>query len=141
MIESRDDTVDFRIEHLRQVDAPFQPRVNIWRDRAPSRKGLIQQLALPTRRSHFDGCVEPRDHFLCTTCGRIVDLETPDESLGPMTEPVRKIGDVHAVQRVFLGTCPRCADQSRGSNKGNPVAARQPQAATAEPGACVGTFA
>jgi Fur family peroxide stress response transcriptional regulator len=39
-----------------------------------AKKGLIQQLAVPTRRSRYDGNPKPHDHFLCTRCERIADI-------------------------------------------------------------------
>lgn len=91
-----------------------------------ARAGLIQQLALPTHRFHFDGCVVPHDHFLCTTCEKIVDLEAADGHPAALPEPRRKIGVVHAVQRVFLGTCRQCGD---GSSRARGVGVRRSAAA------------
>ncbi len=71
------------------------------------RKGLIQQLAVPTRRSRYDGHVAPHDHFLCTRCERIEDV--PSVSCPPPDE-VTKVGTVQSTQRTYLGLCHACAE-------------------------------
>ena len=38
--------------------------------------GEIQKLSNFGGADHFDGCVEPHCHFMCTTCGDVLDLET-----------------------------------------------------------------
>lgn len=71
---------------------------------------LIQQLALPTHRFHFDGNADPHDHFLCTVCETVADIAAADglDPLFRIPEAIRRHGEVHAVQRVFLGTCRSC---------------------------------
>ena len=71
------------------------------------RKGLIQQLAVPTRRSRYDGHVAPHDHFLCTRCERIEDV--PGDT-SPLPEDVAKVGTVQSTQRTYLGLCHACAE-------------------------------
>ena len=71
------------------------------------RKGLIQQLAVPTRRSRYDGHVAPHDHFLCTRCECIEDV--PSVSCPPPDE-VTKVGTVQSAQRTYLGLCHACAE-------------------------------
>ena len=70
-------------------------------------KGLIQQLAVPTRCSRYDGCVEPHDHFLCTRCERIEDV--PGDT-SPLPEDVAKVGTVQSSQRTYIGLCHACAE-------------------------------
>ena len=72
-----------------------------------ARKGLIQQLAVPTRSSRYDGHVAPHDHFLCTRCERIEDV--PSVSCPPPDE-VTKVGTVQSAQRIYLGLCHACAE-------------------------------
>ena len=72
-------------------------------------KGLIRQLAVPTHRFRFDGCLEPHDHFLCTQCEAVTDVRDVDAPPAPVPDALTEIGQVHARQQVFLGTCRRCA--------------------------------
>ena len=73
------------------------------------RKGLIQQLAVPTRRSRYDGHVAPHDHFLCTRCERIVDVPAAASVSSPLPDAVLKIGVVQSSQRTYIGLCHACA--------------------------------
>ena len=40
--------------------------------------GEIQKLSSFGGADHFDGCVIPHCHFMCTECKRVLDLETED---------------------------------------------------------------
>ncbi len=82
-----------------------------------ARKGIILKLALPTHRFHFDGSVASHDHFLCTACEGIFDIEGPGAQLEFVPEMLREIGEVHALQRVFLGACHACAGQPSRARK------------------------
>lgn len=73
-----------------------------------SRRGLIAQLAVPTHRFRFDGCVEAHDHFLCTRCERIADVACETSKTESIPEAVRQFGTVKAMQRIYLGTCLSC---------------------------------
>ena len=42
--------------------------------------GEIQKLSSFGGADHFDGCVTPHCHFMCTECGQVLDLETDDMS-------------------------------------------------------------
>ena len=76
-----------------------------------ARNGLIQQLAVPTRRSRYDGCVAPHDHFLCTRCERIEDVPASASVSSPLPEEVRKIGTVQSSQQTYIGLCHACAER------------------------------
>ncbi|MDD2601149.1 MAG: Fur family transcriptional regulator [Kiritimatiellae bacterium] len=70
--------------------------------------GLIVHLAMPTHRFRFDGGVEPHDHFLCTTCEQIVDIEPEENDHQVFSEKVAALGQILSLQRVYLGTCHAC---------------------------------
>lgn len=74
-----------------------------------AQEGLIQKLALPTHRFHFDGDLRSRDHFLCTACEKITDVELSEDASGAVPQSLDGIGHVQTLQRVFLGTCTACA--------------------------------
>ncbi len=71
-------------------------------------KRLLVKLALPTRRFRFDGGLEAHDHFLCTKCESITDIEPGKNYNGPFPKKVREVGQVQTLQRVYLGTCHGC---------------------------------
>ncbi len=73
-------------------------------------QGLIQRLALPVSRAHFDGNAQAHDHFVCTACQRVLDLDVPDELVMPEISEFTNIATIKAVQRVLLGQCRDCRD-------------------------------
>ena len=60
---------------------------------------------------HFDGCVEPHCHFMCTTCGDVLDLET--EGMDDLIEKAGRnfSGKITACDIRFFGTCPKCMNK------------------------------
>lgn len=98
-----------------------------------ARKGLIQQLAVPTHRFRYDGCVEPHDHFVCTRCERIEDVPNVAGVSSPLPEEVRQIGTVQSAQRTYLGVCKSCADhepERAGHGTRRPALHLHPQVAS-----------
>ena len=75
--------------------------------------GVIQRMAVPTRRARFDGCTDPHDHFLCSDCETIQDVPRPPERSAAIPAPVSACGIVSDVQTVYVGVCRRCAAQKR----------------------------
>ena len=72
-------------------------------------KGLIQKLAVPTHRFRFEGRLHVHDHFLCTHCEAIIDVDCSDSPHSPVPVAVQAFGEVHVQQRVYLGICHACA--------------------------------
>lgn len=73
-----------------------------------SDRGEILRLRLGDGVDHFDGNVLPHQHFICQTCGRVMDLEIDGikelTSLADANFPGRITG--HVI--YFYGTCPDC---------------------------------
>ncbi len=70
--------------------------------------GVVQRMAVPTRRARFDGNVLPHDHYLCVECECIIDIPScsacvcaPDEA--------KMLGSVQEIQTVYVGKCHSCA--------------------------------
>jgi Fur family peroxide stress response transcriptional regulator len=74
--------------------------------------GVIVHLAVPTRRARFDGCVAPHDHFLCSTCERIMDIPKRAEAPHALPDGVLACGEVRDIQTVYVGVCKRCAQRA-----------------------------
>ncbi len=73
-----------------------------------AQEGLIRQLALPTHRFHFDGDLLSTDHFLCTACENIFDVEASEGALDARPEAIARIGRVQTLQRAIIGICHAC---------------------------------
>lgn len=78
-----------------------------------SKSGLALQLAAPTHRFRFDGCVSAHDHFICIQCEAVADIPMAHGEAVALPDAFRKIGEVQAMQRVFLGTCCSCREKRR----------------------------
>lgn len=71
--------------------------------------GEIRKLHTGDGPDHFDGNVTPHDHFVCRSCGQVLDL------LQERSMPVRSMdgspfgGKVESKQTFFYGLCPDCA--------------------------------
>lgn len=74
--------------------------------------GVIQRMAVPTRRARFDGNALPHDHFLCEKCERIFDIPTEVNRLRAPLE-VKAFGKVRAAQTVYIGVCAACIESAR----------------------------
>lgn len=74
-----------------------------------SAKGLTKILSVPTHRFRFEGGLHEHDHFMCTQCEVIVDVECSELPHALPPETVAKLGEVHAQERVYLGLCHTCA--------------------------------
>ena len=72
-------------------------------------KGLIQRLALPTARAHYDGNAAPHDHFYCQTCQKVIDIESKDGAQITLPNSMDGIADIEVMQRLYYGTCSNCA--------------------------------
>ena len=71
--------------------------------------GIIQRMAVPTRRARFDKCVVPHDHFMCTRCEKILDIPRRKKSMGVIPAEVKACGEVRDTQMVYVGVCRQCA--------------------------------
>lgn len=71
-------------------------------------KGLIERVPLPGP-ARFDPDAGTHHHFVCTRCGRILDVE-PD-TLPPVTAPagVPGVGTVTSARYDLRGLCETCA--------------------------------
>ena len=74
-----------------------------------SAKGLAKMLPLPTHRFRFEGNLHEHDHFLCTHCEVVVDVDCSKLPHSPPPAEVKAFGEVYALERVYLGVCHACA--------------------------------
>ncbi len=68
-------------------------------------------------QEHFDGCVAPHAHFVCSECGAVLDIAK--EFFGP--EELRQLSqstgqDVQSASVMFHGVCGAC-QKARESEK------------------------
>lgn len=80
-------------------------------------EGLVQSVGTVNGLEHFDGNVMPHSHFVCSCCGRFLDL--PDVNLPASL--LEKAGDsvggsIESWGLRFSGVCGSCAKSS--ANRG-----------------------
>jgi Fur family peroxide stress response transcriptional regulator len=73
-------------------------------------QGLIQSLGTVNGVERFDGNTAPHVHYICTGCGRVVDLPglSVPEDLNYAAE-AESGGRVAACQLTFTGICGKCS--------------------------------
>lgn len=76
--------------------------------------GEAVKISTPDGGDRFDGRLEPHNHFLCTKCGRLLDLELDMKSI----EEVNRLaaenfdGRITSSSTLFYGECSDCIKKS-----------------------------
>ena len=73
-------------------------------------QGLITSLGTVNGVERFDGNTEPHVHYICTGCGRVLDLHqirVPEEL--NQAAAMGSGGEVTGCQLTFTGVCSECA--------------------------------
>ena len=72
--------------------------------------GTVVSLGVIGGQEHFDGCVVPHPHFVCSKCGRVIDI---DQRLDPYADSAVREQfqlDVTHHELVFYGLCEDCKE-------------------------------
>lgn len=73
-------------------------------------QGLITSLGTVNGVERFDGHIEPHVHFICTGCGRVMDLHGIEVPEALNSAAARDSGGrVDSCQLSFAGMCGNCA--------------------------------
>lgn len=67
------------------------------------RSGQIVSVGTVDGTERFDADMAPHTHFICRTCGAVIDLSEVD-----LPAPVSDCGRVEEVSVVYYGTCKNC---------------------------------
>lgn len=78
--------------------------------------GEIQKLTCGDGKDHFDADITPHYHFLCRTCGSVLDL--PLEAFDDLEQKAAEClgGRVDSHTIYFHGDCPSCLKTDPGKN-------------------------
>ena len=74
---------------------------------------LITILTISGKEQRYDFTHTPHQHFLCTRCGRIIDIHIKCPQLGKVIDGGHKIEEVHG---YFKGICKICAQKQKEKN-------------------------
>ena len=103
-------SADWVYERVKQ-DIPDISLATVYRNLSLFKEqGLIQSLGTVQGVERFDGNTAPHVHYICTGCGRVVDLPglSVPEEMNHAAE-LESGGRVAACQLTFTGTCGTCA--------------------------------
>jgi Fe2+ or Zn2+ uptake regulation protein len=70
-----------------------------------SRNGLVEVLTISGNEARYDLRTTRHQHFLCKSCGRIVDMDIKGLCMDCVPEKGHKVEEVHG---YFKGTCKDC---------------------------------
>ncbi len=70
-------------------------------------EGVIITLETEDKRLHYDGDISRHSHFICSKCGKIIDLFKPAKTPNELVE----LGlTVTGEKCIYYGYCPKCND-------------------------------
>ena len=76
--------------------------------------GEAIKIPTPNGGDRFDGRVEPHNHFLCTKCGRLLDLELDMKNIEEVNQMAGTNFDgiIQSSSILFYGECGGCIKKS-----------------------------
>lgn len=75
--------------------------------------GIVHSLSISGSEARFDSVINPHHHFLCKSCGTIIDIDIECPNARRMEAGGHRIDEVHG---YFKGVCRRCLDKMKGGN-------------------------
>ena len=72
--------------------------------------GEAIKITLPGSADRFDGVVTPHNHFFCTSCGKVINLDFNIEELEEMNKTAAQNfdGKIESSNITFYGKCSDC---------------------------------
>lgn len=105
------------LHRLLQADHPDISLATVYRNLALFKsQGLIASLGTVDGTERFDGNICPHVHFVCLSCGEVLDLpdmEPPESLCGQAAQAAG--GRVDGCQLTFTGICSQCLEHSKES--------------------------
>ncbi len=77
--------------------------------------GKVRRIRTNESVEHFDYDTSDHCHFVCTTCGRVMDVPLMASDCFPDDTPFRDVGNVEFCSVLFYGTCLSCARAGKKS--------------------------
>ena len=78
--------------------------------------GEARKISSPDGIYRFDGFVQPHNHFFCTCCRRILDLDLDMAEITRLNQSAAENFDglIESSNTIFYGTCGDCSEVSQG---------------------------
>lgn len=83
-----------------------------------SELGEIHRISTGSGAEHFDGNLAPHQHFICSRCHKIYDIQI--DQIDSLLESAQKVspGSIETCRVNFYGVCSQCASEaSEGFNE------------------------
>ena len=74
---------------------------------------IIHELTIDGTEKRYDIIHEPHHHFLCTQCGKIIDIEIACPNIDKVIKDGYHIKEVHG---YFKGICKACWEKNKGDS-------------------------
>ena len=77
--------------------------------------GQINRIMAGDGKDHFDGFVNPHDHFVCRCCGSVIDIDNSSGLGIEKTVAKHFDGSIEGHSTIFYGVCGKCLDSEDAS--------------------------
>ena len=76
--------------------------------------GEAIKITAPDGGDRFDGCVQPHNHFYCTRCRKILDLDLDMSKIEQINQAAAENfeGIIESSNTIFFGQCSDCIKKS-----------------------------
>lgn len=75
--------------------------------------GLVIILTISGSESMYDSVINPHHHFLCKSCGKIIDIDIECPNAKKIEAGGHRIDEVHG---YFKGVCKSCLEKNNGGD-------------------------
>ncbi len=72
------------------------------------REGMIRRVSTFKSQARYDADMKPHHHFVCKTCGAVIDFDWPSFDMKALPEEVSGLGSVSDRTVTASGVCRRC---------------------------------
>ena len=107
-------SADVVYQHVRE-DFPNISRGTVYRNlKLLTEIGEARKISSPDGIDRFDGFVQPHNHFFCTCCRRILDLDLDMAEITRLNQSAAENFDglIESSNTIFYGTCGDCSEVS-----------------------------
>lgn len=77
--------------------------------------GQVQRIPCNDAKDHFDADTSEHPHFVCKTCGAVIDLAMDNLEFLHTLANQGFDGDIEHSQVIFFGVCPACKKNNNNS--------------------------
>ena len=105
-------TADWVYQQLKP-EIPDLSLGTVYRNLAMFREeGMIQSLGTVHGMERYDGNTAPHTHYICTTCGQVIDLENVELPTALVESAAEAAGgSITTYQLLFNGKCRSCSEK------------------------------